>query len=302
VAIDRYKNKIQNSKFLSILAEGEKHPLAHRNNFESMLILPVQRVPRYVLLLSDLMKNTDENHPDYTNITKSYEAIKSLADSIDEAIGKAKSRAQCIEIQSRIETLFGRKALPFPTLVEAHRVLLKESVLKKQGSSGKTVDQKFYLFNDLLLVTPVHAEKFQTSLKPYYIQSITVKNLKPTDLSFQILSFGESFTVFAPNMATKNEWIKMLEEAISGFKKNIPRHKLPSELAPLWYPDDAAAQCMRCDTAFGVIVRKHHCRNCGAVVCKTCSAHTAIVPGVDKNKEVRVCNVCKKILTYMTKV
>jgi len=77
--------------------------------------------------------------------------------------------------------------------------------------------------------------------------------------------------------------------------------KLPAETAPVWIPDDAAKQCMRCDAEFGVIVRKHHCRNCGAVVCKNCSLHTAIVPGVDKLKEQRVCNVCKKIITQMSK-
>jgi RhoGEF domain len=29
---------------------------------------PVQRVPRYKLLLAELLKHTKETHPDYTNI------------------------------------------------------------------------------------------------------------------------------------------------------------------------------------------------------------------------------------------
>jgi len=275
VGIDRYKNKIQNSRFVEILAEGEKHPLAARKNLECMLILPVQRIPRYVLLLT------------------------SLADSIDEAIGKAKSRSQCIEIQSRIENLFGRKALPIPTLVEAHRVFIKEGVLKKQAT--KLTDQRFYLFNDLLLITPMTAEKFVT-IKPLYLSSITLKNTSPTDLSFIILSYGESFTVYAQNLSEKKEWLKAIESCMAGYKKNMPKEKkLPAETAPVWIPDEAASNCMRCDAEFGYIVRKHHCRNCGAVVCKNCSLHTAIVPGVDKHKEVRVCNVCKKIITQMSK-
>jgi hypothetical protein len=222
VGIDRYKNKIQNSRFVEILAEGEKHPLAARKNLECMLILPVQRIPRYVLLLTDLLNNTDKNHPDYDNITKSYQAIKSLADSIDEAIGKAKSRSQCIEIQSRIENLFGRKALPIPTLVEAHRVFIKEGVLKKQAT--KLTDQRFYLFNDLLLITPMTAEKFVT-IKPLYLSSITLKNTSPTDLSFIILSYGESFTVYAQNLSEKKEWLKAIESCMAGYKKTCQKRK-----------------------------------------------------------------------------
>ena len=39
----------------------------------SFLILPVQRLPRYVLLLKELQRYTPENHPEY----------KSLIDAID---------------------------------------------------------------------------------------------------------------------------------------------------------------------------------------------------------------------------
>ena len=36
--------------------------------FEGYLIKPVQRVPKYVLLLKDLLKNTSDIHCDYDNI------------------------------------------------------------------------------------------------------------------------------------------------------------------------------------------------------------------------------------------
>lgn len=37
-------------------------------NFEGLLIMPVQRIPRYSLLLQDLLKNTPEDHPDHQNL------------------------------------------------------------------------------------------------------------------------------------------------------------------------------------------------------------------------------------------
>src|SRR5690242_13778022 len=40
---------------------------------QAYLIMPVQRIPRYKLLLEDLLKKTEETHPDYLNIKKAYQ-------------------------------------------------------------------------------------------------------------------------------------------------------------------------------------------------------------------------------------
>ena len=37
-------------------------------DFNSLLIKPIQRLPKYVLLFKDLLKHTPEDHPDYKNI------------------------------------------------------------------------------------------------------------------------------------------------------------------------------------------------------------------------------------------
>lgn len=37
-------------------------------SLDSFLIEPVQRIPRYCMLLNELLKNTDELHPDFENI------------------------------------------------------------------------------------------------------------------------------------------------------------------------------------------------------------------------------------------
>jgi hypothetical protein len=40
------------------------------------LIVPVQRIPRYVLLLEDMVKNTWENHKDLPNLQLALEKLK----------------------------------------------------------------------------------------------------------------------------------------------------------------------------------------------------------------------------------
>ena len=45
----------------------------------AFLIGPVQRLPRYLLLLRDLFKCTPESHPDYPNVRASHECLSAYA-------------------------------------------------------------------------------------------------------------------------------------------------------------------------------------------------------------------------------
>ena len=47
---------------------------------------------------------------------------------------------------------------------------------------------------------------------------------------------------------------------------------------PNWVDDADALECMQCEYPFNIINRRHHCRQCGAVVCATCSSKTAVLP------------------------
>lgn len=42
-------------------------------DLETILVEPIQRLPRYDLIFRDLKKKTETQHPDYENIVKAYE-------------------------------------------------------------------------------------------------------------------------------------------------------------------------------------------------------------------------------------
>ncbi|KAJ3006520.1 Pleckstrin y domain-containing F member 2 [Thoreauomyces humboldtii] len=70
----------------------------------------------------------------------------------------------------------------------------------------------------------------------------------------------------------------------------LPRHGSVSSISSLeslpagWIPDHEATTCMICqETKFSVITRKHHCRQCGRVICWKCSRMDA---------SVRLCTDC----------
>lgn len=58
------KLKKENPKYKQIIDQDKTKSL------DNYLIQPVQRIPKYVLLFKDLLKNTNLEHPDYKNIEK----------------------------------------------------------------------------------------------------------------------------------------------------------------------------------------------------------------------------------------
>jgi len=52
----------------------------------SYLIMPIQRVPRYVLLINELVKHTDPEHPEYASLQKALRSIQKIAKVCDSYI------------------------------------------------------------------------------------------------------------------------------------------------------------------------------------------------------------------------
>ncbi|KAH8294946.1 hypothetical protein KR018_004572 [Drosophila ironensis] len=63
-----------------------------------------------------------------------------------------------------------------------------------------------------------------------------------------------------------------------------------------WTRDEEATHCMCCRrAAFTMLMRRHHCRRCGRVVCYACSTHRIRIPELYDELEVRICNDCASI-------
>ncbi|KAF7727440.1 DnaJ (Hsp40), sub C, member 2 [Apophysomyces ossiformis] len=52
----------------------------------------------------------------------------------------------------------------------------------------------------------------------------------------------------------------------------------PSRAQRVWEADQQASECRRCGRRFNFLVRRHHCRRCGQVVCDRCSTHRLRLP------------------------
>ncbi|KAK3270532.1 hypothetical protein CYMTET_21074 [Cymbomonas tetramitiformis] len=50
------------------------------------------------------------------------------------------------------------------------------------------------------------------------------------------------------------------------------------ELQPEWMPDDCSPVCASCEVKFSMMLRRHHCRCCGMLLCSTCSPYKETIP------------------------
>jgi hypothetical protein len=65
-----------------------------------LLIQPVQRVPRYRLLLQELIKATPEGHPDLAPCKESLIQVEQVADYVNESIRQREQQEELAEIQA----------------------------------------------------------------------------------------------------------------------------------------------------------------------------------------------------------
>jgi len=77
------KLKSQNKSFAKFLQNFSNDSRTRRLTIESILIMPVQRLPRYILLIKELSKHTWPRHGDYNNLINALQAMESIVSKIN---------------------------------------------------------------------------------------------------------------------------------------------------------------------------------------------------------------------------
>eukprot|EP00735_Rhodelphis_limneticus_P013200 TRINITY_DN6763_c0_g1::TRINITY_DN6763_c0_g1_i1::g.3039::m.3039 TRINITY_DN6763_c0_g1::TRINITY_DN6763_c0_g1_i1::g.3039 ORF type:complete len:361 (-),score=71.21,sp/Q8BIJ7/RUFY1_MOUSE/41.18/1e-12,FYVE/PF01363.16/3.2e-16,Mcp5_PH/PF12814.2/4.9e-09,PH/PF00169.24/1.2e-05,PH_2/PF08458.5/0.0034,zf-AN1/PF01428.11/0.22,IBR/PF01485.16/0.095,IBR/PF01485.16/3.8e+03 TRINITY_DN6763_c0_g1_i1:38-1060(-) len=75
------------------------------------------------------------------------------------------------------------------------------------------------------------------------------------------------------------------------------RADLPSDV--VWIPDDQVQFCQNdmCKKVFTVVIRKHHCRECGNIFCGECARTTSEAFPPRHPRPIRLCPPCNEALT-----
>ncbi|CAB4385865.1 hypothetical protein RhiirA5_361397 [Rhizophagus irregularis] len=274
---------------------------------QAYLIMPVQRIPRYKLLLEDLLKKTVETHPDYLNLKKAYQVIENVATFVNETIRQHEMFITMLEIQKSL-TGFDE------VLLVPGRTFIKRGIVKK---ICRRTHQKreFFLFSDILIyASPSLMDDTYTFHRKFSLEDVTILVVEDTQYvknGFQIMSPQKSFTVYADTQKEKESWINATRDAKEEYlsakrtlkidnnerleRKDLYKKRIVENYhAPVWIPDSKADRCMNCSEEFTIFRRKHHCRACGKVVCHACSTRNFVIPGtVERDDQLaRACDSC----------
>lgn len=182
----------RNRKFADFIAKVEKDPNVN-NTLESLLIMPVQRIPRYRLLLEQLLKYTPENHSDFPVVQSALDRICELASYNNEAIRARENKNKIMNVMMQLDP-----AYRIDLLDDKHRKHIKEGTLLKQCRK-RNKEFQFWLFTDVLLYgekTPLGLYALNRQLHLSKVK-ITMPNesVPEAQLSFVIESPAKSFKV-----------------------------------------------------------------------------------------------------------
>ncbi|KAI8058079.1 Dbl homology domain-containing protein [Syncephalis plumigaleata] len=292
--------------FVRFLKEVDMKQRMPGITLQAYLLEPMQRVPRYCLLLERLMRKTGIGHPDHEQLKDALEEVEKVTKFANEMLRGHDEARRIIDIQRSLAGFSERLLVP-------GRKLLKRGSVRKICRKNHQ-RREFFLFSDILLyASPGIIEDsfvFHRKLLLEHCKVVSVTDNEMVQNAFQILSPDKSFQVYTESPQEKREWIDAISTAIQELqeaqgtlkkeKKARPqldsfKHRVVDEYkAPVWVPDDDAVCCMICDLEFRLYRRKHHCRLCGKVVCHACSSRNFLIPGesAEQDRVERACDLC----------
>jgi WD40 repeat protein len=130
------------------------------------------------------------------------------------------------------------------------------------------------------------------------VTNVTSTNVKQTqmivsgklvrDLTLRARKIGHHTAVTALSLSADQQ--RLLSGDAQGV---VLSWELPQDgITDHWIRDNDVEACASCRSRFTALNRRHHCRNCGRVMCGNCSSYRIELPDLHHLKPVRVCKDC----------
>jgi len=248
-AIETLVECMKRPAFANICAEElAKTPNGLGPDLQSLLVNPVQRIPRYLLLLKELVQKTPSDHPDYQSLNTALNKIKEITEIVNFGI----KQFDMTKLYDRILiTVDGIKQHMMPHrkfIMEENFLFLQTpsfaslksannfspSSLKSttnsslsgnfnsfsNASDGSQGHSSFWLimFSDMLFIAS--GSNYQDrKLKRFYqyncIWLEEVSGRESNGLIFQMLTPDETYVIQTKDTAEKTKWMKTIQEKIN---------------------------------------------------------------------------------------
>lgn len=228
-AVEKYEKGLP--KFADFLEKVYAKKEVNRFKIDSFLILPVQRIPRYKLLLVDLLKSTPNDHQEKKEIEKVLEEIIKIAAYVNEGKRKNENSKILLDLARKYRDKYGSQ------LVQAHRQYVKEDFLELSNPEKKlfNIEFKAYCFTDILILIP--SGKSSKKAQVFFLFFAYTDFKSSAGLEIRLESFNEAmrrtFMLFFDSEEKKTDWEKILQERIQTEKMSVSNKGIQVDLMEL---------------------------------------------------------------------
>eukprot|EP01103_Thecamoeba_quadrilineata_P016674 TRINITY_DN562_c1_g2_i1.p1 TRINITY_DN562_c1_g2~~TRINITY_DN562_c1_g2_i1.p1 ORF type:complete len:1369 (-),score=377.92 TRINITY_DN562_c1_g2_i1:93-4199(-) len=224
------------SGFGQFIKEVQEQPISKKLPLESYLTTPVQRLPRYVLFLKDLAKNTDPSHVDYENVQAALDAATTLASLVNESKRQAE-QLERVEI-ALVSSGKGGKGESLSLAPDPSRKFISEGPIVHLLPNGAQKQRVLILLSDVVLCASKIRDKYEFKWKAHLINCCLQplednsggKKLHLTEMRkipTYPFTLNVSFTLLPVAGAQDYEfWKKSFERAFSTFCFDGEKHLL----------------------------------------------------------------------------
>lgn len=181
-------------------------------SLDGFLLTPIQRICKYPLQLNELLKNTDEDHPDFNDVANALCSMRNCANLANERKRRIEALADVMSFQEKVDNWFG------PKLSDTSSILIHSGEVSKMTSHTWSQGVQLYLFDHLLLYSKKDLLKLNTLILKGRICMDTVTEISDADeykpkKSFKLYcSEQQKWFVFTTRSEKeRDEWIAAFE-------------------------------------------------------------------------------------------
>ena len=226
VTEEQLKSNQKFRKFIDGVNTEHKKELGYPLSY--YLIMPVQRIPRYVLFLKNLLEYTENDSKMHEELVDSFKLLSQVAEQINKRQRLKYQTNRVTEIQAALKGDFIDPVNPQSrNLINPRRYLVLEGkLLIKQKNIYA------FLFNDMLMFTTTKdggsSDPRYKLIESYDLLKTQVETTDETqsELSFTITvtkgSGTETFAVLCDSLSSRSDWVSMLSAEI---KKRTSEHE-----------------------------------------------------------------------------
>ncbi|XP_017063406.1 kalirin [Drosophila eugracilis] len=202
----------KNPVFRKFLEQTESRPEVQRK-LNSLMIVPIQRVPRYKLLLEQVLLYTSPADADYKTLKESVKEIEATASHINTCVEEQEITQYLIHLQN---SLVNRT----PNIVKPSRRVIKEGILQKITHKGTEIKRYCVLMSDIFMYCKMIKERAPNTVVENSLECCCIFPLKKCKVyemlpgNFKLTCQSDGIIFGSGDVQLSRTWVGFIRDAI----------------------------------------------------------------------------------------